>query len=327
MSAQESYRILVTGPALADEAREIMAARGCAVAYVHGEGRDGLGSLTERVRDHRADGLIVRKGKVDRAVLAASDRLRAVCKHGVGVDNIDVRAAAELGIVVMNTPGANFESVAEHTLALMFALARRLPGQDARVRESRWDKSDYRGHELAGKTLGLIGFGRVGRRVAELVAPLGMEIMVYDPWAERSAVATDITFAEDLGELLPRADIVSLHCPLTADTRGMIGSDQLRRMRRGVWLINTARGAIVDEDALIQALQDGSVGAAGLDTFETEPPDPDNPLFSMDNVVLTNHIAGISVRSFRNMGVGAVENVLTVLDGKTPDPSVVIGPT
>jgi D-3-phosphoglycerate dehydrogenase len=296
------------------------------VAYVQGEGTDGPAGLADHVRDHRADGIIVRKGTVDRAVLTASERLRAVCKHGVGVDNIDVRAAAELGIVVMNTPAANFESVAEHTVALMFALARRLPCQDARVRDGRWDKRDYRGEELADKTLGLVGFGRVGRRVAELVAPLRMNILVYDPWADRKAPPGEITFVDALDELLPRADIVSLHCPLTADTRGMIGSDQLRRMREESWLINTARGAIVDEAALIEALHEGRIAGAALDTFEAEPPDPDNPLFSMDNVILTNHIAGISRRSFTNMGVQAVENLLTALDGKTPDPSVVVSP-
>ena len=326
MGDHTALRILVTGPTLDEEAKHLLARRGCAVAYVRGEGDDGLGGLADRMREHRADGLIVRKGKVDRAVLTASDRLRAVAKHGVGVDNIDVQAAAELGIVVMNTPAANFESVAEHTLALMFALARRLPRQDARVRDGKWDKSDYQGDELASKTLGLVGFGRVGRRLAELVAPLRMTVLVYDPWTDRSTATNDITFVDELDELLPRADIVSLHCPLTPETTGMIGGRQLRRMPEHSWLVNTARGAIVEEAALVQALRDGQIAGAALDTFEAEPPDPDNPLFAMENVVLTNHIAGISTRSFRNMGVGAVENVLAVLDGRPPDPSTVITP-
>lgn len=321
MNEGEGYRILVTGPALADEAREILAVRGCAVAHVHGE---GLEQLADRVREHRADGLIVRQGKVDRAVLSASECLRAVCKHGVGVDNIDVRAAADLGILVMNTPAANSESVAEHTLALMLALARDLPRQDAQVRHGKWGKRDYRGRELAGKTLGLVGYGRVGRRLSELVSPLRMQILAYDPWAKRSAAPPDVTFVEKLDELLEQADLVSLHCPLTPKTRGMIGAAQLRRMHREAFLVNTARGAIVDEAALARTLAEGNIAGAALDTFEVEPPSPDNPLFSLSNVILTSHVAGISAASLRRMAVGAVENVLTVLDGKQPHPSVVI---
>ena len=321
MGEGAGYRILVTGPTLDDEAQQMLAAQGCVVAHVYG---GGLERLADRVREHRTDGLIVRQGNIDRAVLSASDRLRAVCKHGVGVDNIDVRAAADLAIVVMNTPAANSESVAEHALALMLALARDLPSQDAQVRQGRWDKRDYRGQELAHKRLGLVGYGRAGRRLSELVAPLHMQILVYDPWAERSTTPPGVTFVEELDELLEQADIVSLHCPLTPETRGMIGAAQLRRMRREAWLINTARGALVDEAALIPALATGSVAAAALDTFEDEPPSPDNPLLSMSNVIFTGHVAGISSASLRRMAVGAVANVLTVLDGGQPDPSVVV---
>jgi D-3-phosphoglycerate dehydrogenase len=325
MGGREGYRIVVTGASLADAARDILAARGCAVEYVHGP--DELAGLAERVREHRADGMIVRQGKIDCSVLSASGRLRAVCKHGVGVDNIDVGAAAELGIVVMNTPAANFESVAEHTLALMLALARNLPREDAVVRAGKWDRRDYQGQELAGKTLGLVGFGRVGRRVAELVGPLRMRVLVYDPWADRRAVGSEIAFVDELDELLEQAEVVSLHCPLTEETSGMIGGEQLRCMGSNASLINTARGAIVDERALIEALDQGCVAGAALDTFEVEPPNPSNPLFSMSNVIVTNHIAGISDQSLTNMAVGAVENVLCVLDGKQPHPDVVLTPT
>jgi D-3-phosphoglycerate dehydrogenase len=327
MDDRRPYNIVVTGPSLSREARELLEARRCAVVYVHGQGSAGLGGLADSMREHLADGLIVRQGSIDRRVLAASGRLRAVSKHGVGVDNIDIAAAAELGIVVMNTPAANFEAVAEHALALVLALARSLPRQDAFVRAGKWSKGEYTGHELAGKALGLVGFGRVGRRLAELVAPLRMGILAYDPWAERSAASPEITFVDELDDLLEQADVVSLHCPLTQETRGMIAGDQLRRMRKDAWLVNTARGAIVEEAALIRALSEKLIAGAALDTFEVEPPNPDNPLFSMDNVIVTNHIGGVSAESMRNMAVGAVENVLCVLDGRQPDSSVVVTPT
>lgn len=325
MGGRDGYRITVTGATLADAARDMLAARGCEVEYVHGV--EQLPELADRVRKHKADGIIVRQGKIDHSVLAASDRLRAVCKHGVGVDNIDLAAAAELGIVVMNTPAANFESVAEHTLSLMLALARRLPRQDAMTRAGKWDKRDYEGRELANKTLGVVGFGRVGRRLAELVGPLRMRVLVYDPWADRRAGGPEIAFVEHLDELLEQAEVISLHCPLTEETRRMIGPDQLRRMRRDAWLINTARGGIVEEKALVMALDEGRIAGAALDTLEVEPPDPKNPLFSMGNVIVTNHIAGVSDQSMTNMAVGAVENVLCVLDGEQPDPSVIVTPT
>ncbi len=322
--AKSSYRVLITGPDIAEDARELLSSRGCQAKCVFGENGEELDALEDHVREFAPHAIIVRKGNVDRAVLSASDSLRVVCKHGVGVDNIAVGEATELGIVVMNTPTANFNSVAEHTLALMFALARRIPQQDRRVRQGKWDKRDYTGQELAGKTLGLIGLGRIGRRVADLAAPLQMSILAYDPAVEAAPVGVDLV--NSLEELLSRADIVSLHCPLTPKTRGMIGREQLALMRPGSWVVNTARGAIVDEQALVAALRDGPIGGAALDTFETEPPAPDNPLFALDNVVLTNHVGGISPTSYRNMGVSAVQNVLAVLEGGRVDASAVLNP-
>ncbi len=304
----------------------MLSSRGCRVLCVYGKNGEELDELAARVRDFSPHALIVRKGQVDRAVLSASPSLRVVCKHGVGVDNIALDAATELGIPVMNTPTANFNSVAEHTLALMFALARRIPHQDRRVREGKWDKRDYAGQELAGKTLGLIGLGRIGRRVAELAAPLRMNLLAYDPAVGADSIPGNITLVHTLAELLSQADIVSIHCPLTPKTRGMIGHRELALMGPDSWVINTARGAVMDEKALIAALREGVIAGAALDTFETEPPAPDNPLFSLDNVVLSNHVAGISTSSYRNMGLGAAQNVLTVLEGGRPDPSALLNP-
>jgi len=309
----------VTSSAIAAEAMERLAERGCVTEFASGS--ESAAELAGKVAAFRPDALIVRKGVIDRAVLEASGALRAITKHGVGVDRIDVETATRMGIPVMITPRANFESVAEHALALLLAVVRRVPDQDRRLRRGEWANKGFNGAELLGKTLGLVGYGRIARRLAELVRPFRMDVLAFDPYQEPEA---PVRKAATLGEMLAAADVVSIHCPLTPGTRGLIGREELSLMKPGACLINTARGAIVDEAALAEALREGRIAGAGLDTFEQEPPAEDNPLLSMDTVVATSHVGGFSDSSFRNMGLGAVENVLTVLDGGRVDNECVI---
>lgn len=270
----------------------------------------------------KADALLVRgvSGRITREVMQASPNLRVIAKHGVGVDNIDIDAATALGIPVLNTPAANYDSVAEHVLGLMLALAKDLADQDRRMRDGHWDKMGYRGRELLNKTLGLVGFGRIGRRVRELVAPLHMKVLVYDPILRSGGNGQDVTIVDTLDELLVAADIVSLHCPLTQKTRGLIGRRELRLMKRTAWLINTARGAVVDEGALIVALNAGEIAGAGLDTFTEEPPKQLALLANAGKTVLSPHVGGVTEESFVRMGVAATKGIMRILAGGKPDP-------
>jgi len=276
----------------------------------------------------QAEALLVRgvAGTVTREVMQASGKLRVIAKHGVGVDNIDVAAATALRIPVVNTPAANYESVAEHVLGLMLALAKDIPRLDARMREGQWDKLGYRGEELCGRTLGLVGFGRIGRRVRELVAPFRMPVLVYDPFLPPGPVAPDAKRVEALEALLKAADIVSLHCPLLETTRGLIGRRELQLMKKTAWLINTARGAVVDEAALVAALEAGEIAGAGLDTFSPEPPKDISRLAKAGKVILTPHVAGVTEESFVRMGVGAAEGILRILNGGAPDREAWVNP-
>jgi len=318
------FKIFVTSRSIAQKAIALMNKEGCEYAFGHES--DDSTTIAQKVRDFQPDGLVVRKGKITREVLEASHRLKAVCKHGVGIDNIDLKAATELGIPVMITAWANFESVAEHTLGLILTLLRNIPRQHAYTTSGSWDKADYQGDDLLGKTIGLVGFGRIGQRLCELIAPFAVQVLVHDPYVPAREMPPAVQKAPDLRNMLPLVDILSIHCPLTPKTRKLIGQTELALLKPGACLINTARGGIVDEAALIKALQTGAIKGAALDTFEREPPHPDNPLLKMENVIVTNHVAGSSRDALRNMGVDAVQNILQVLRGNPPDSSSIINP-
>ena len=315
------FRIFVTGSHIAEEALALLSARECVCRF--GTESDGPDMIAQKVREFQPEGLIVRKGIINETVIRASTALKAIAKHGVGVDNIDVAAATKRRIPVMITAEANYESVAEQTLALILAISRRVAAQDRKVKQGIWDRKDFGSGDLRGKCLGLVGFGRIGRRLYELMKPLEMRVLFYDPNVGNHAIAHRVS---DLRELLSEADVVSLHCPLTPQTRHLIGSNEFAMMKPEAFIVNTARGAVIDEKALIEALQEKRIAAAALDTFEKEPPDPRNPLLAMDNVVASAHVSAFSKESFRNMGVGAVENILTVLEGRIPDPPCLINP-
>jgi D-3-phosphoglycerate dehydrogenase len=255
---------------------------------VQGKGLDG-DALAEVLRE--VDAVIVRSStRITREVLESGQRLRVIGRAGVGVDNIDVDAATEHGIAVLNAPSGNTISAAEHAFALLLALIRHIPAADRSMRAGEWDRKRFAGIELSGKTLGLVGAGRIGSEVARRARAFGMRVVVHDPFlSEEHARALDVERAT-LDHVLESADVLSMHVPMTESTAGMIGADQLARLRKGAVLINAARGGIVDERALQEALVSGHLRGAALDVYENEPLQPDHPLRSLPNVVLTPHL-------------------------------------
>jgi D-3-phosphoglycerate dehydrogenase len=320
---KRKFNVVITGPSIANEAVELLSRTArveCTKPYPKPR------ELAQKLREGRSDALIVRTGRITSEVIEATPTLKVITKHGTGVDNIDVVAATRLKVPVLITPFANYESVAEHTLAFMFSLAKDIPQLDSRTRKGCWDKATYRGLELCNKTLGLIGFGRIGRRVSELVAPLHMNVLVYDPFLGARRLPRTVKRVKRLESLLKAADIVSLHCPLTERTKHLIGHREFRMMKRTAWLINTARGEVVDETAAVAALREGGIAAAALDTFRKEPPEDIQVLVNAGKTVLTPHIAGTTEESFRRMGMDAVRSVLTVLRGKKPKRECIFNP-
>ena len=249
-----------------------------------------------------ADALIVRSAvQVDARLLEHAGKLRVIGRAGVGVDNIDLDAATRKGIAVMNTPGANAVAVAEHTLGLMLAMARHINRADALMHAGKWEKKTLQGTELRGKTLGIVGLGRVGMEVARRAHAFGMEVVAHDPFVSTTVAKGQGIRMTKLEEVYAAADYLTLHVGLTAQTTGMINRESLAQMKRGVRLINCARGELVDETALAQALKNGHVTAAGLDVF-TEEPLKNSPLTGLDNVVLTPHIAGSTHEAQESVG-------------------------
>lgn len=273
--------------------------------------------LLALLAERQPDALVVRLvERVDAEILKASAKLKVVAKHGAGTNDIDVAAATALGIPVLAAVGANAHSVAEHALALLLALVKDLRNQDAFVRSGGWEKKVYRGRELRGRTLGLVGIGQIGRAFAAMVEPLGMTTVAYDPFAPDEAFGPHAARETDLDRLLSTADVVSLHCPLTPETRGLIGTRELGLMKTDAILLNTARGEVVDEPALIAALTAGTIAAAGLDSFSPEPPAPDNPLWALPNVIVSPHVGGVTEEARREVSLMTCRNVVALLEGR-----------
>ena len=260
-----------------------------------------------------AEVLVARRDYVGRASIASAARLRGIVTPGVGVEKVDLEAATGLGIVVANSPG-NSVTVAESALLLMLALAKQLPMWVEAARSGDEPTSGMRGMELRGKTLGLVGLGRIGRLTAELGKAFGMRTLAYDPFVSPSEHAQLVS----LEEVLRESDFVSLHPVLTRETFHMIDAPRLTLMKPTAYLINTSRGGVVDEAALIEALRQGRLAGAGLDVFEVEPPDRDNPLLDMPNVIGTPHGLSHADESVRRCAAMTEENVLAILDGRLP---------
>ncbi len=274
------------------------------------EKRTGLtgDDLFEAVRD--CDGLVVRsETKVTAQLMEAAGRLRAVGRAGVGVDNIDVAAATARGIVVMNAPDGNTMTTAEHTLALLLALARRVPQGNASLKAGRWERKKFVGVELRGKTLGIVGLGRIGRVVASRAQGFEMKVVAFDPFVTpEQARDVEIELAT-LEEVCARADFLTVHTPLTAETRGIIGARELSLMKRDVRLINCARGGLIDERALYAAIKEGRVAGAALDVFEQEPPPPDDPLLALEEVIVTPHLGASTKEAQEGVAVTVAEQM------------------
>ena len=256
-----------------------------------------------------ADALVVRSAvQVDDALMEHAPKLRVIGRAGVGVDNIDAEAATRRGIVVMNTPGANAVAVAELTLCLMIALARKVPAANATMHAGKWDKKSLQGAELRGKTLGILGLGRVGLEVARRARGFGMEIVGSDPFVPAAVARENGIALVPIEEMFARADYLTLHVGLTPQTQGIINAKTLAAMKKGVRIINCARGELVDEAALVAALKSGQVAGAALDVFSVEPP-KESPYFGLDNVILTPHIAGSTAEAQEAVGVQIAQQV------------------
>ncbi len=279
-----------------------------AAAGIEVDNRPGLTGDALRNALRAADAAIVRSAtKITAELLADPGKLRAVARAGVGVDNIDVEAATRQGVVVMNTPGGNTTSAAEHTIALLFALSRHVCAADAGMKVGKWDRNKYVGTQLTGKTLGVIGLGRIGREVAQRAIALGMNVLAFDPVVTTAKVAELGFVPAALDDMLPKVDYLTVHVPLTDETREMIGAPQLAKMKRSARLLNVARGGIIGEQALADALKAGTVAGAGIDVFSVEPPTPDNPLLHAPNIILTPHLGASTVEAQENVAVEAAQ--------------------
>lgn len=256
----------------------------------------------------------------DAALLARAPKLLAISTHGAGYDTVDLGACTEAGVLVVNQAGGNAEAVAEHALALLLCLTKRIVESDRRMRRAPGiDRNAYMGRDALGKTIGIVGIGHVGTRLAALCRGLlRMRVLAFDPYLSAEEIAARGAEKVELDELLRRSDYVSLNCPLTGETRGMIGARELALMQPHAYFITTARGGIHDEAALEAALRDGRIAGAGLDVWEKEPPPPDHPLMQLDTVIASPHTAGVTREARANIGRIAAEQLLDLLDGKRP---------
>ncbi|MGE5304991.1 MAG: hydroxyacid dehydrogenase [Alphaproteobacteria bacterium] len=270
----------------------------------------------------RVDAVISRKGKITRAQMEKSGgRLKVIARTGVGVDpsRVDLEAAKEYKIWVTNMPGSNAVSVAELVFGQMIALVRHTHEANRAVKENRWsDYLKYSGTELAGKTIGIIGMGNIGARVAIRARAFEMDFLVYDPYIPESHVSALGGRWIGLSELLTESDFVTIHCPLTRETKAMIGAKEIASMKRSAYLINAARGGIVDEKALCRALKEKTIAGAGLDVIEEEPPEKNHPLFQLENVLWTPHLGAVTLQAAQRGEWGAAEEVIRVLEGRRP---------
>ncbi len=298
--------LIVTGADLAPQALELLT--GFEVVYA---GKTPTtADLVALCRTHDPVAIIVRYGSVGAEVMDAAPSLRVISKHGSGTDTIDKAAAQARGIEVRAAAGANAAAVAEQALALLLACAKSVVALNERMHSGHWDKATHKSIELHGRTIGLVGLGAIGRRFARMCDAMGMKVLGHDPFAGDLPA---YIHAVDLPTIWRESDAVSLHCPLTAENRQLVNAQTLAACKPGVLLVNTARGGLIDEAALLDALRAGQVAAAGLDSFAVEPMTAPHPFHGIANLVLSPHIGGVTGDAYVNMGVGAARNVLAVL--------------
>ncbi len=273
------------------------------------------------------DALVVRsETKVTKAVIAAADNLKVIGRAGVGVDNIDVDAATKKGIIVLNAPEGNTIAATEHTMAMMLSLARNIPQAHQSVKGGEWQRGKFVGVEMRGKTLGVLGLGRIGTGVAKRALAMEMKVLAYDPFiSAEHARALDIELVE-LDEVLAGADFITLHLPLTPDTKGLFSKDTFKKVKPGVRIVNCARGGVIDEAALAEAIKEGIVAGAAIDVFEKEPIEATNPLIGVDKVVLTPHLGASTAEAQVGVAVDVAEGILVALRGEPVTTAVNIAP-
>jgi D-3-phosphoglycerate dehydrogenase len=298
-------------------APSVLEVLGDSVEVRHVDGTDRP-ALLSAIAD--ADALLVRSAtQVDAEALGASTKLKVVARAGVGLDNVDVPSATERGVMVVNAPTSNIVSAAEHAVALLLAVARRVPAANASLRAGEWKRSSFNGVELNGKTAGIVGLGKIGQLLGARLAAFGMKLIAYDPYVAPARAAQLGIELVSLDELLARADTISIHLPKTAETKGLIGKDQLAKVKPGVIIVNDARGGLVDEDALADALREGRVGGAGIDVFVKEPC-TESPLFELANAVVTPHLGASTAEAQDRAGTDVARSVLLALAGEfVPD--------
>jgi D-3-phosphoglycerate dehydrogenase len=300
--------ILVTGADLAAQALALL--RDYEVVYAgKAPTEDDIAGLC---RQHDPRAIIVRYGKVGAPAMDAAPALRVISKHGSGTDTIDKEAARARNIEVRAAVGANAAAVAEQALALLLACAKSVPRLNARMHAGVWDKATHKSIELAGRTIGLVGLGAIGARFARMARAMDMRVIGFDPYAKNVPEGVELV---DLKTLWQSADAISLHCPLTEDNRKLLNRETLAQCKPGVIVVNTARGGLVDEAALLEAVRSGQVACAGLDSFAVEPMTAGHPFHGEERIILSPHIGGVTADAYVKMGVAAAENALAVLNG------------
>lgn len=302
--------ILITGADLAQQALDLL--QGFDIVYAGKTPTED--DLVALAKQHDPVAMIVRYGKVGASVMDAAPSLKVISKHGSGTDTIDKVAAKARGIEVVAAVGANAAAVAEQALALLLACAKSVVALDARMHAGHWDKATHKSLELGGRTVGLVGLGAIGLRFAKMADALGMRVIGFDPFAKN---LPDYVQSVPLDAIWRESDAISLHCPLTEENRGMLNAATLAQCKRGVIVVNTARGGLIDEAALLEAVRSRQVMAAGLDSFAVEPMTAGHPFQGEQHFILSPHIGGVTSDAYVNMGVGAAKNLLQVL-GRTP---------
>lgn len=307
--------ILVSGPDLAPPAVDLGTRSGYEIVFTPAYADEA--TLVKLMKQHDPVGVVSRAGKFGAAPIASGQALRIVSKHGAGVDNIDVDAATKHGVQVIRATGSNAQSVAEHAVALTLAVTKQLRPLDKSLRGGKWNKMGVKGRELSGMRVGVIGAGAIAQAAGRLFLGLGLHVSAYDPYAPDAAfVAMGATRFTDLDQLLQQADIISLHCPLTTENHHIVDARRLALMPQGSYVVNTARGGLVDETALLAALESGQIAGAGLDVLETEPPQGEQALFAAENLIVTPHIGASTAAAMERVAVAAVQGIIDYLDGR-----------
>jgi len=275
-------------------------------------------TLTREARD--CDGILVRTAIISGKVIENALNLKVIGRHGVGVDNIDLETATRKGVAVVNAPDSNIDSVAEHVLGMVLALAKNFVKMDKEIRIGRYELRDkIIGTEIKDKIVGIIGLGNIGMAVAKKLKALDVKIIAYDPCVKQSNIIDNgINLVGSLNRIYSESDIVTIHVPLTENTMGMIGKEEFKKMKKSAFFINTSRGQIIDETALCEALKSGEIRAAALDVFIKEPPSADNPLFELENIILSPHNAALTEEAMIKMATHSAQGILDYLNGKIP---------